>query len=114
MMGWLTRLWLPADGIPPPPMLGRRSPHWERFRDAWMLEYPACCVCGTRLGCECHHVLPFHLYASLELSRHNLMTLCRVHHFWLGHLGDWRAWNPNARVDAGWWRDKIALRRYHA
>jgi hypothetical protein len=46
----------------------------------------------------------------LELDRANLITLCRDHHFWFGHLGSWSSWNANVREDAAIWRAKIANR----
>lgn len=58
-----------------------------------------------------HHCIPFHLGGE-ELADENLITLCRDHHFWFGHLGDYKAWNPTVREDAAVWREKIKARKY--
>jgi predicted HNH restriction endonuclease len=63
---------------------------------------------------EVHHVKPFHLFPQLELDPANLMTLCEDGgncHFMVGHLKDWRRYNPKARPAAasylGWFRHRL-------
>lgn len=98
--------------IPDPPViLALRSPGWDRIRDHHVAVFPVCSVCGGRDHLEVHHVRPYHLFPELELDPGNLLTLCRVHHFWFGHLGDWQAWNPEVRADCEVWREKIQGRR---
>ena len=69
---------------------------------------------------------------ELELDERNLITLCEAgenHHFVVGHLGDWRSYNPEVRGDAAraecrgkrsaeiegmaWWRERRAGRPKH-
>lgn len=53
-----------------------------------------------------HHVVPFHIDPTKELAADNLLTLCEAKryglncHLLIGHLGNWRRWNPLVRVDA--------------
>lgn len=97
--------------IPDPPrILALRSSGWGKARDEHVLAFPACAVCWATDLVEVHHVRPYYLFPELELDPKNLMTLCRVHHFWWGHLGDWSAWNPSVREDAETWREKIRTR----
>jgi predicted secreted acid phosphatase len=49
---------------------------------------------------EVHHIFPVHLVPGLELVPTNLITLCRPHHFELGHHKDWADYNPDVRHDA--------------
>jgi hypothetical protein len=34
---------------------------------------------------------------DLEHDSRNLVTLCRAHHFLLGHFGDWDCYNPHVK-----------------
>lgn len=81
-----------------------RSPEWPKVRRAYLKANPTCAACGSRLFREVHHVEPFHLHPELELDPANLITLCempfRNHHLKVGHLGNWKNWNPNVRADA--------------
>ncbi len=90
------------------PVLGAaRSSQWPAVERAHLAEHPECAVCGSKEQLNVHHVVPFHVRPDLELERSNLITLCRNHHFWWGHLGSWRSWNPDVREDAAIWRKKI-------
>jgi hypothetical protein len=50
-------------------------------------------------------VIPFHIRPNLELDPSNLITLCRGHHLYVGHNGNWKLWNPRVREDAADLRD---------
>lgn len=90
-----------------------RSGKWETVRRKHLETQPACAVCGAKTDLEVHHVRPFHLYPELELEPENLLTLCnRGCHLLIGHLGSYQSWNPNARGDAAWWRERIKERKY--
>ena len=60
---------------------------------------------------DVHHIVPFHQRPDLELVEDNLITLCREHHFRIGHDPDgrgprkpsWLESNPNVRQDAKNW-----------
>ena len=91
----------------------RRSPQWRRVRARHLQEHPRCAVCGGKKKLEVHHVIPFHLAPDLELDPENLMTLCEAKRFginchqFVGHLGNYRRFNPTARPDAGYWRMRL-------
>lgn len=92
----------------------KRSNHWPAVRLLHLKQFPCCAVCGSKAKVEVHHIRPFHLFPELELEPTNFLTLCEGsgnHHFWVGHLGDWQAWNPYAVEDAAIWREKIKRRR---
>jgi hypothetical protein len=52
-------------------------------------------------------------YPELELDRNNLITLCESKskcHWIIGHLLNWRSYNPNAKEDALAFREKLLAR----
>jgi 5-methylcytosine-specific restriction protein A len=71
---------------------------------------------GGKDHLEVHHVRPFHLNPALELLPTNFITLCespgRDCHCAIGHLMDWKAFNPTVRMDAAWMLSKIKHRPY--
>jgi hypothetical protein len=78
-----------------------RSPEWPRIRADHLRTEPECAACGKREFLNVHHIYPFHLFPDRELDQSNLITLCRDHHFSLGHAGvSWSAYNPDVRIDA--------------
>lgn len=113
--------WGSVDAIPPEPldqqaesahdeMVGSaRSDEWPKVRLAHLRKNPYCEACGTVLELNVHHIKPFHTNPELELDPRNLITLCREHHFFVGHdpdgpwgsqKPDWKASNPRVRADA--------------
>jgi len=120
----------------------RRSPRWESTRRAFLAKWPQCAVCGHDAphvpgALNVHHVVPFEVArrvgrGDLELDERNLITLCEKgenHHLVVGHLGDWRSWNPEVRADvarsecrgkgsgeiekSAWWGARRAARAKH-
>jgi 5-methylcytosine-specific restriction enzyme A len=87
-----------------------RSPHWATVEHEFKATSPDCAVCGTEKKIEVHHKKPFHLHPELELDPKNLISLCRIHHQWWGHLGDWKSFNPEIEADAADWARKIEER----
>lgn len=87
-----------------------RSWRWPRVRREHLLIEPACAVCGKLDDVEVHHCISFSRRPDLELVDGNLITLCRNHHFLFGHLLRWSSENPDVRIDATVWRDKIKAR----
>jgi thiol-disulfide isomerase/thioredoxin len=86
-----------------------RSPQWPAVREKFLREHPACEACGRRDELNVHHVVPFHVDRSKELDPDNLITLCREHHWSIGHDPDgpdgperagWNKCNPRVREDA--------------
>lgn len=87
-----------------------RDSRWVGVRRAFIALHPKCAVCGTKDNLECHHKMPFHLDASLELKESNLITLCRDHHLLVGHLMSFRSFNKDVEQDAKLLQDKIKNR----
>lgn len=107
---WLQKPALPPPNIPPT----RRSPEWSKMRDAHLKLHPTCVICGSIKKVVPHHILPVHVWPSLELEPGNLISLCEGtagnHHITFGHLGNWESWNENVVIDAGYWRQKFVNR----
>ena len=95
-----------------------RSPEWEKARNEHLIKEPACRGCGSRINLEVHHKEPFHLDPAKELDPSNFITLCECDkngmncHLLLGHLGDFKAFNPNVVADADAWHAKLTGRQY--
>jgi hypothetical protein len=90
-----------------------RSPKWPAVRAEFVRLHPTCAACGSWSALNVHHVLPFHQRPDLELDPSNLITLCREHHFRIGHDPDgpwkparpnWLEFNRNVRKDAAKWK----------
>lgn len=93
---------------------GPRSGDWVQVRTDYVRKHPRCEACGTMANLNVHHVIPFHQRPDLELDEDNLITLCREHHFRIGHDPDgkgprkpsWLLSNPNVRSDAAAWKSR--------
>lgn len=95
----------------------QRSSKWPTVRARFIATRgnDRCAVCGSVDDLNVHHVVPFHDDPSLELEPTNLITLCREHHFHVGHDPDcdgperanWSKSNPNVRRDAERLRKKL-------
>lgn len=85
-----------------------RSSHWYSVRQQFVEDHPRCEACGTTGNLNVHHVKPFHEHPELELEPSNLITLCREHHFRVGHDpdGPWKPKRPN-------WKASNPLVREH-
>lgn len=103
--------WVDHESVEPggPVSSTPRSPLWRTVRAKFICDgHDTCLVCGTKIDLNVHHVVPFHERPDLELDHSNLVTLCREHHFTIGHDPDgdgpigpsWRHSNPNVRRDA--------------
>ena len=87
---------------------GPRSSEWVQVRSDFVRKHPRCEACGSAYNLNVHHIEPFHQRPDLELVEDNLITLCREHHFRIGHDPDgkgprkpsWLESNPNVRSDA--------------
>lgn len=92
-----------------------RSSEWQSVRGKFIKSNPRCEACGTLKDLNVHHIKPYHKYPELELDMSNLITLCRTHHYYIGHDPDgpwkpekpsWSKWNVNVRADAKSWSKK--------
>lgn len=80
-----------------------RSSMWRKVRAEHLKIYNACMACGGRVSLEVHHLMPYQIAPELELDHDNLITLCEGRsrcHWIVGHLLNWRSYNPNAKADA--------------
>lgn len=107
-----------------------RSPLWPKYRKAWLEKNPSCAACGSTEDLQVHHCLPFHMQFTgeqvraagvtlgrdfldselisgheLELNTGNFISLCEPsgpegHHLSIGHIGNFKKFNPNVREDA--------------
>jgi hypothetical protein len=90
-----------------------RSPKWRKVRSNHLKAFNQCVACGAKTSLEVHHIIPYQLDPSLELDPNNLMTLCESKsrcHWIIGHLLNWRSYNPKAMDDAMAFRLKIINR----
>lgn len=114
-----------AESVDAPPQVDQsdgvgaeRSGRWSTVRKHYIEDHPVCEACGSSEDLNVHHVKPFHVHPELELDPENLVTLCREHHFHIGHDPDgpdgprnpnWKLSNPNVRSDARKYRDSLSL-----
>jgi hypothetical protein len=83
-----------------------RSTQWPAVEKAHLRKEPFCRYCGGQRALQVHHIRPFHLHPEDELNAANLITLCEDAkdgiecHLHIGHLGNWKLFNPHVRVIA--------------
>ena len=79
----------------------KRSDKWHTIRKHHIEKEGWCKYCGGTTHLEVHHIEPFHLNPDKELDDTNLITLCedigKDCHLKVGHLGNWKNFNPNVR-----------------
>ena len=71
-----------------------RGGEWRPTRQMFVEKFNRCECCGREDTLNVHHILPVRWFPELELEPYNLITLCRKHHFYIGHFGNWKDWNP--------------------
>lgn len=80
---------------------GLRASGWRTVRTQHLEKEPFCQYCGGKNKLEVHHIIPFYIDPSKELTESNLITLCeglgKNCHFVHGHLKNWKKYNPNIR-----------------
>lgn len=93
-----------------------RSSQWPKVRSLHLKHQPYCQNCGKKklVGMQVHHIVPFHIDPSKELSFTNLITLCDNPrcHLDKGHLGNFKSWNVNVVEDCKTWLNKYMNRPY--
>ena len=88
------------------PLLSKRSGKWPTVRKAYLEVHGECAACGSKHLLEVHHMMPFHLKPELELDPNNFITLCESGdhgincHLAIGHLGNFKNFNPDVIRDA--------------
>jgi hypothetical protein len=85
---------LVAAGVP-------RSSGWPAWLKAF-LKGKTCVCCGSRGPLTGHHKIPFHLRPDLELVESNVAPICDGTdcHLVIGHLKDFKLYNPDFDADA--------------
>jgi len=81
----------------------KRSGKWPTVEKHFKETHPTCAACGSKTRLNVHHIHPFHVFPNLELDSNNLITLCmdtKECHLQLGHLGNFKMYNPNIKEDA--------------
>lgn len=78
---------------------------WATFNDG--VDRSVCRCCGSSENLNVHHIQPFHINPALECDPTNLVTLCRDHHFHIGHRDNWKNSNPNVCADCDRMRAKL-------
>ena len=83
-----------AAGVP-------RSSKWPAWLKAF-LKGKSCVCCGSKTGLTGHHLIPFHLRVDLEMVESNVRPVCDGTdcHLVIGHLKDFRLYNPDFDADA--------------
>lgn len=90
-----------------------RSDKWNEIEKQKLALVPYCEACGSKIGLQVHHIVPFNFCVrlgrpALELSLDNLIVLCETergkleenHHLALGHFFNFKSGNINVRRDA--------------
>ncbi len=107
IQGTLGRLNGPSFGA-------QRSPQWEALSRAYRKEQPLCAFGmhkPTLLNpLNTHHVAVFHEHPELELVKSNWINVCRFHHLWHAHFGNWKSSNSAVKEDASAFTEKIKNR----
>ncbi len=91
----------------------KRSSKWRKVRNAYKKKNPKCALCKGKVKVEIHHKKPFHLFPELELVKNNLISLCEsgkygiTCHQLVGHLGNYKRYNPNVEIDVIIWNYKL-------
>jgi len=91
----------------------KRSRTWRKTRKLHLKTHPRCMVCKGNRKIEVHHEIPFHIAPDQEENPDNLFTLCERKkygincHLLIGHLGNYRRFNPNCKIDAVTWSMKL-------
>ena len=89
-----------------------RSGQWAKVRREHLAKEPRCIACGRDDDLEVHHVVPYHVDPTLELSPANLCTVCADPcHLVHAHLMNWTRSNPNVREDCERYSQRMAENR---
>ena len=90
----------------------KRAPGWSKVRNEYLKKNNRCASCGTTNDLEVHHIKPVHIFPDLELEENNLITLCsKKCHLLLGHLVNFKSWNPDVIEDCKKMYKKIENRK---
>jgi predicted restriction endonuclease len=88
----------------------KRNDDWPKVRRLHLKLNPQCAVCGATKRLAAHHIKPYQWHSELEMEPSNLITLCPLHHLFIGHLMRWSSYNENVVEDAKYWNKRIKER----
>ena len=95
------------------PKGAKRSRTWSKTRRIHLKTQPRCAVCESKSKLQVHHLIPFHIAPDQEEQEDNLVTLCQNKkygincHLLIGHLGNYRRFNPSCGLDITIWNMKL-------
>lgn len=77
----------------------RETFKYRKAMKEYLLEHPNCEYCGRSKKVDVHHEIPVSVAPELATEKSNMITLCRkpACHLIIGHFGDFKKWNKNAR-----------------
>nr|DAM36791.1 MAG TPA: NinG recombination protein [Caudoviricetes sp.] len=59
----------------------RGSSQWKKKRlEILKRDHKQCCICGSKIGLQVHHIISLDINDKLKLENNNLITLCKLHH----------------------------------
>ena len=70
-----------------------------KAKNRYRKTHPNCALCSAKGALlmkrknDVHHLRPVHVSPERSCDQDNLITLCRRHHFWVGHMGNWSDYN---------------------
>lgn len=80
-----------------------RTDGWTAFRKDYLRKHGKCVACGATSMLRVHHIVPFYVDRSKEFDESNLVTMCMTYgnfcHYYYGHGGDYRSYNPHVLAD---------------
>lgn len=78
---------------------GLRSSEWPKTEKAVKTrDGNRCQFTGLTTNLEVHHMEPFHINPARENDMDNCITLTKWAHFILGHMGNWKLFNPFVKL----------------
>lgn len=92
-----------------PELGGLRSGKWPKLRNEFFKANPLCALCGNR-ATQIHHIYPVWKFPEKELLWENLISLCSHCHLEFAHLGSYKSFNKDIKIDALIWQDKRTKR----
>lgn len=74
---------------------------WNNYKRQYKLRHQplTCAVCGKFNTVDFHHIVPTSVNPDLAQVDSNIVILCRLHHFIVGHNSNWTQYNPDVLRD---------------
>lgn len=65
--------------------------YWKNHKECEVCGITKDPVSGRR--CDIHHIISIKDAPKRAADKNNMVTLCRFHHWWVGHLKNWKKIN---------------------